>query len=420
MPVPETGEVVTVRPKQSSRNDIDLPSGIAAETVKEQLERILLSPFFRNSKRNSNLLKHIVEAALTGETDTLRERSIGVAVFGRAVDYDTGSDHIVRSVAGEVRRRLAQYYVESDPQAAIRFELLPGSYVPQFRPNGEKSAGARTVGAAEADVIASPAIASVLAKPQPRISRRTLATAALAVLAVAALFAGYELTRVSPLQRFWGPLFGSGDPVLLCVGGSRVQPGIGSPKSVIEFVRDPAQMMHTNDAIVLASVTGLLQANGRAYRILNRASQTSFKDLQSGPFVLIGGLNNEWALRLTRNFRFSLATTLEGAVVLDREHPSNRAWRVDPNAPVEMLTRDYAVISRFRDSETERTAVVIAAIGPWAMLAAGEFLTKTEFLKKIESFAPSNWSQKHLQLVITTDVIHGSSGPPKILAAHFW
>src|SRR4051794_41705914 len=125
MPVPEAGEGVRVRPEQPLRNDINLPPGIEAEKVREQLQRIVLSPSFRNSKRNSDLLKHIVEAALTGESETLRERSIGVAVFGRAADYDTGSDHIVRSVAGDVRRRLAQYYIESDAQAPIRIELVP-------------------------------------------------------------------------------------------------------------------------------------------------------------------------------------------------------------------------------------------------------------------------------------------------------
>src|SRR5579859_4221962 len=77
------------------------------EAVGDQLERILASAVFRNSKRCSSLLRHVVEQVLDGRPDNLKERNIGVDVFGRPADYDTNVDHVVRSVAGEVRRRLA-------------------------------------------------------------------------------------------------------------------------------------------------------------------------------------------------------------------------------------------------------------------------------------------------------------------------
>ena len=54
-----------------------------------------------------------MERGLDGRPEDLKERTIGIEVFGRAADYDTNLDHVVRSVAGEVRRRLAQYYMES-------------------------------------------------------------------------------------------------------------------------------------------------------------------------------------------------------------------------------------------------------------------------------------------------------------------
>ena len=38
------------------------------------------------------------EQALQGRTEELKERSIGVDVFCRAADYDTNTDHVVRSV----------------------------------------------------------------------------------------------------------------------------------------------------------------------------------------------------------------------------------------------------------------------------------------------------------------------------------
>ncbi|WP_245818093.1 TPR end-of-group domain-containing protein [Granulicella rosea] len=69
--------------------------------------------------------------ALEGEYDSLRERMIGAEMFGRRVDYDTGSDSVVRVKATEVRKKLAQYYLESGAHE-VRLELPSGSYVPRF------------------------------------------------------------------------------------------------------------------------------------------------------------------------------------------------------------------------------------------------------------------------------------------------
>jgi hypothetical protein len=64
--------------------------------------------------------------------ESLRERMIGAEMFGRPVDYDTSNDAVVRVRATEVRKRLALYYGEAAPTPIVRFELLPGSYVPEF------------------------------------------------------------------------------------------------------------------------------------------------------------------------------------------------------------------------------------------------------------------------------------------------
>ena len=115
-----------------------------SDAIREQLDRILTSPVFRNSRRNSSLLRHVVERALEGRTEELKERNIGIDVFSRAADYDTNSDHVVRSVAGEVRRRLAQYYMEPGRESEARIDLVAGSYVPQFRLPPEKHSLAPT------------------------------------------------------------------------------------------------------------------------------------------------------------------------------------------------------------------------------------------------------------------------------------
>jgi hypothetical protein len=131
-------------------------------------------------------------------------------------------------------------------------------------------------------------------------------------------------------------------------------------------------------------------------------------------------MNNEWTLRLTSGLRFSFEKEPNGARVADKQNPANTAWSVDFKTPLAQFNRDYAIVSRVRDPKTEQTVVVVAGIGSWGTLAAGEFVTMPEHLKKLEAIAPKHWEQKNLQVVLATDVIRGSSGPPTVLAAHFW
>jgi hypothetical protein len=101
--------------------------------IREQLERILESPGFRNSKRYPNLLRHVVERTLRGQqTSDLKERTLGIDVFGRSPDYDPATDPVVRVLAGEIRKRIAQCYHESGHEAEIRIDLPLGSYLPEF------------------------------------------------------------------------------------------------------------------------------------------------------------------------------------------------------------------------------------------------------------------------------------------------
>src|SRR5215475_11014974 len=78
--------------------------------VRAQLERILAHPGFRNSRRFPALLRYAVECTLDGRAEQLKERTLGIEVFGRNPDYDTNADHIVRTTASEVRKRISRYY----------------------------------------------------------------------------------------------------------------------------------------------------------------------------------------------------------------------------------------------------------------------------------------------------------------------
>jgi hypothetical protein len=106
---------------------------IEAARIREQLQRVLAHPLFANSKRYPKLLAYAVEQTLLGNISELKERSIGVEVFGRSPSYDANADPVVRITAGEVRKRLTQYYYEPEHRGELSIELPIGSYVPVFR-----------------------------------------------------------------------------------------------------------------------------------------------------------------------------------------------------------------------------------------------------------------------------------------------
>lgn len=104
-----------------------------SELVRKHLRFIMSSRPFARSPRAREFLALTVRHAIGGRYSNLRERMIGAELFGRSVDYDTGSDSVVRVMATDVRKRLNQFYLESTQRDwPVRFELPSGSYVPLF------------------------------------------------------------------------------------------------------------------------------------------------------------------------------------------------------------------------------------------------------------------------------------------------
>src|SRR5271154_3756805 len=100
--------------------------------IQRQLGRLLGNIHFSNSKRFPTFLRYIVREELDARGDQIKERTLGIEVFGRDADYDTTSDPIVRVTAAEIRKRIAQYYQEHGHENELRISLPPGSYVPHF------------------------------------------------------------------------------------------------------------------------------------------------------------------------------------------------------------------------------------------------------------------------------------------------
>jgi len=81
----------------------------------------------------SRFLRFLCERHLEGNDNQLKESVIAVEVFGRKPDHDPSQDSIVRTEAGRLRARLAEYYMGQGKDDGIVIELPKGGYIPVFR-----------------------------------------------------------------------------------------------------------------------------------------------------------------------------------------------------------------------------------------------------------------------------------------------
>ncbi len=379
-----------------------------------------------------------LKARSKGAGDLLKERTIGVEVFGREPSYDTGSDHVVRTAASELRKRLAIYYADEKHKPELRIDLLPGSYVPQFSlPVEEPARTTEHLHAAATLSIPLPSEAAPTPPLEPTVitlSRGCRRSRLLYwMLALAALVMGVFLFKAlspeSPLTTFWAPVVRSNIPILIAVGDVPNGPPTMSsddegdmPPSPKPGHSDPPSVPFA-DTVTIAKVTGVLTREGRQV-ILRRETSSSFSDLRERPVVLIGAFNNEWSLRLTRSLRFSLAMDPIKRVIYirDRDHPESRQWNWSIERHAENTNRvtsaslhDYALISRITDSETGQVMVIIGGLYIYGTQAAGEFLSDPQLMSMAKSVL-SDATHKNLQIVLETTVTQETPGPPHIVA----
>jgi len=393
------------------------PAGSATEEqVREELSRVLACHEFRTSKRSQDFLRYVVENTLQGHGDMLKERTIGIEVFGRPTSYDPGDDATVRVKAGEVRKRLSSYYSDLGSHNPVRIELPSGTYVPEFHLVRAPAAAPAEQMPAEATVIAPAAPASA-----PLVTPRR------AALAVAVLVAGALLvwlatrTAVSPLDEFWAPVLNGSTPLQLCasyvpVYGVDIDPSITPPSGVGDFTLLSDQFVGGGDLIATSRLVAMLTRLHRAYRV-KVGNDVSFTDLRSGPAILVGFSYTKWK-QISNQMRFFVDGYRRPAGITDDGKATE--W-VLPALPRDRhTTEDYAIVSRVFHPDTHAMLVEIAGITQYGTDAAADLITTPDLMAEALRGAPTGWQKKNLQLVLHVKVISGAPSSPTVVKQYFW
>ena len=414
------------------------------EAVLAETDRVLADPTFRKSHRCVALLRRMVELALDGGHTGVKERTLGIEVFGRDPDYDSNSDPIVRMTANEIRKRLAQYYQENGSRRGVRIHLVPGSYLPEFHfeqpehhvgaypaETSEPSAGPNLVEELVATLAEDAGKSLVL----PRRRKLILWSASALVIVVAGIVsvAHSNLFRSSQ-YLFWKPVFESNGLPMICVADDQALEwsGIGDDPikskaiaaviakrelpTVISQPHSPRSVPFA-DAQEATVVSRWLLEHGKSSDLVP-ASSLTLEGLRFRPAVMLGMYDNPWALALLADLRFSPridpATGLRW--INDAKDPAQRSWMYTP-AAISEADADYAVVTRFFAPETGDWVVTVGGLGQFGTEAATALLTYPPYASLLPAGVRSS---KNFQIVVKTSIIKGSSGPPQVIAFYAW
>jgi hypothetical protein len=279
-----------------------------ADTRRLLVERVASSRYVNRSARLRDLLVYLADRVLDDQAGEIHEQEVGHKVFGRPVDYDTGSDNIVRVHASMLRKRLEQYFAAEGAGESLILEIPKGNYAPVFRGRDE--------------VVLPPLPVLPEAQPAPRTDRRQWILAFLACLF--ACSTAYLLARrTSPVgvaaadfmhptvRLFWSQVFSSDratDIVLDDAAVGLYQELTGRSLTLNDYF-DRSYLRGLSDAdsaIALrrqsnyASTSFLwklfqMPGAGQRHTLLRFARDYSFRDLKADNSVLLGSSrSNLW------------------------------------------------------------------------------------------------------------------------------
>ncbi len=411
-----------------------------AAVVLHELDRILASRFFKDSGRKCQFLEYVVHRKLEGNDDRLKERTIGAALFNRPPDYATGDDPIVRVQAGEVRRRLEQFYQEEPNHSLVRIELPRGTYAPRL--NWPTSGASATDSATDQT------------QPRTRTTEpwRTIAILAILTVAIIAAWVAFshlhaKTGRQVALEQFWAPVFATPQPVLICLAKpvvyrptlelyrkySRAHPGnfeteversnralpLENNQKIEwgEMMQFPDYGVATGDVHAAVTVSALLGRIGKPSQV-RVGTNCSFEDLRNSPAVIVGAFNNKWTMQIAPSLHFTFVEQ-NGSFMIHEQVPGGRTW-ISSIRPSFQSGEDYAILARLLNSKTGQFTVIVAGLTGSGTQTSGEFFSNPEYMEMAVRTGPADWQTKNLEFVLKTTVTESVAGPPEMVAAYYW
>lgn len=438
------------------------------KAFQQHMEEVLHGEAFRGSHRSGQFLRYIVDQSVGGHCDELKERLIGVKLFGRSPTYDTGEDAIVRVTASDVRRRLLQHYGAHGAGSGFRIRLPLGSYIPEIT----RDASADISPLKGVEPLTEAASYSPVAPPTAPTDAQALVSAELkngpgmpwvrrfwtrrivfvCCLNIAAfiIFALWLTTRSTrtPTESLWAVLFGfqtntkliTSDPSIAEVQTLTGQNVTLSDYANQLYVPDPQkatpQLLNSSTEILRgdkgASVdTGIAvnlaewMAQANAGRLtIQAARDLRFSDLlKDGNFILLGSpRSNPWALFYSDHLDFRFVfNQASGQEIVENLHPhSGESSTYTPTALGFATGQSYAVASYLRNPDHQGHVLLIAGADAEGTEAVSSLITDSSQMLAVMKRCglPHKGLIPNFQLLLRLSTMAGSPGHSDVIACH--
>ncbi len=393
-------------------------NGSAADGRWLLAERVAQSRYVAKSARLHDLMLYLSRRVIDEGTAEIHEQEVGRDVFGRAPDYDTSVDNIVRVHASTLRKRLEQYFAEEGRDEPVVIELPKGNYALAFH---HRDALAPAAPLPEA----VPALAPETEPRQRRPADLRFAVAAgLAVLfaTTTAFFALRPGTAVAPAapnlapaaREFWSAVFAprqaadivlddaalglyqelDGHPITLSEYFDRsylrrlAQSGAGSAldpqaASAITLKRQASY----SSVNLIAPLSHAAQALNSAWT-LHFARDYAFRDLKNAHAVLLGNSRSDPWIEPFEN-RVGLRWTFDRAAStyypVDSWAPAEKAAQFQPTGE---HSYGYASVALLPNLAGGDSVLILSATGGSASATAAAFLMDGERMAQLRASLP--------------------------------
>jgi hypothetical protein len=428
--------------------------------LQQHLKEVVEGEAFKGSHRSGQFLTYIVEESSAGRFAGLKERIIGVTLFGRVPSYDTGEDAIVRVTASDVRRRLLQHYGKYGITSEFRISLPLGSYIPEIKRETLKTAGVRTPVAIPELPVATPApvtaphIVGPVKTSEPPGHRRIgwLVFAVLVIGFNAVLWGifwdhssrpGSTPVSILPWSAFFQPQRSTrlitSDPNIVEiqeVTGSSVSlsdyanqrfiPNVSSlSPQVISFCRDilRGDKAAAVDAKVIASVAQLAQGASKKINVYV-ARDVRLSDLYTDDnFIFLGSpRSNLWTTLFNEqlDFRFVFDDKSHQEVIRNVHPRPGEPSSYVPTAKGWATGQSFATISFVQNPGKDGQVLILAGANGEGTAAAGELITNGPRLSAALQYCGISAPHpvRHFQLLLRLNTMAGSPSNVDVLACH--
>jgi hypothetical protein len=441
------------------------------KAFQQHLEEVLCGEAFRGSHRSGQFLRYVVDRSVSGHCDELKERLIGVELFGRSPTYDTGEDAIVRVTASDVRRRLLQHYGTYGTASEFRIRLPLGSYIPEIarevpvKLDALEQSEIDLPGEVPIDFLAASSALAVAEEASLLVDREKVpGSSGLSGLsgarrfwtrwkvllcclsiAVSGIFAVWLTVRTDSL---WGALFGfqlstkliTSDPNI-----AEVQSLTGQTVNLSDYAdqryipnpeKVPPQLMNLSTEILrrdqaAAVDTGIAvniaewRDQAKAGRLTIQSARTlRFSDLlKDGNFILLGSpRSNPWALFYSDHLDFRFVFDQDsGQEIVENLHPGNgESSKYVPTAMGFATGQSFAVASYLRNPDHLGHVLLIAGANAEGTEAVNNLLTDSTTLSAVLSRCglPRRAPIPNFQLLLRLSTMAGSPGHSEVIACH--